>query len=339
VTRLQARAFEPADLEPASRLLAARLGRALESAPEAGSRVPDTAECRAALEALASARNVRGVIATRGAGPIGFALAQRSLHAPDSAQAYFSPAFSVSIPLQGHACAAGEDALEVHRELYAWLSGELVPEGFLDYGIGVLANEREAHDALVTLGFGRSFTLALRGVDPLEAPARAGIEVRQATEKELPEVFALLEVQRAFHARPPMFLPNLRILREAQESQARWLLGQPRCPTFIAYRDGRALGMQLFAPASTFVSWPLRDAATAYLFQGVVRENERGGGVGSALLQHALAWMRRESVRRCGLHYLSANPSGAPFWTRHGFRPAEHFLHRAIDTRMAWSSR
>jgi GNAT superfamily N-acetyltransferase len=152
-------------------------------------------------------------------------------------------------------------------------------------------------------------------------------------------VFALLAEQRAFHARAPMFLPDLRILRDAQEAQARWLITQPRCPTFLACRDGRALGMQLFAPAASYVSWPTRDASTAYLFQGVVRETERGGGVGAALLQHSLAWMRRENLQRCGLHYLSANPLGAVFWTRHGFLPAEHFMHRAVDARIAWSAR
>ncbi len=339
MTRVQARDFEPADLEPASRLLAARFARAHESSPGPVFSGADAAACRAALEALSSGKHVRGVVAARAAGPIGFVFAQRSLFAPDSVQAYFSPAFSVASPLSGHAIAADEDPIEIYRALYARLAGDLVTDGFLEHGVGVLASERASHDAWVTLGFGRSFTLALRGVDPLEAPTRADLEIRQATEKELPDVFALLAEQRAFHARAPMFLPNLRILREAQEGQARWLIAQPRCPTFLAYRDRRALGMQLFAPAGLFVSWPLRDEATVYLFQGVVSEHERGGGVGAALLQHAFAWMRREDVRRCGLHYLSANPSGSVFWTRHGFRPAEHFLHRTVDARIAWSAR
>jgi len=76
-----------------------------------------------------------------------------------------------------------------------------------------------------------------------------------------------------------------------------------------------------------------------YLFQGVVSERARGGGVGAALLQHALAWMRRDGVTRCALHFLAANPSGQPFWTGHGFRPVEHFLTRTVDGRMAWSGR
>jgi len=336
---VQVRDLQPADLDVASELLAARFERARKQVADSGFAAPDTDACRAALQAQLSGKHVRGVLATRGSEPVGFLLAQRSTSAPDSVQAYFSPAFSVAIPLAGHAVAANEDPLDLYRALYAKLAGELVADGFLEHGIGVLESERSAHDAWVTLGFGRSFTLALRGVEPLPAPTRTDLEIREATEKDLPDVFALLAEQRAFHARSPMFLPDLRILRDAQEGQARWLLRQPRCPTFLARRGGRAIGMQLFAPAASYVSWPTRDDSTAYLFQGVVSEVERGGGVGAALLQHALAWMRRENLRRCGLHYLSANPSGAVFWTRHGFRPAEHFLHRTVDARIAWSAR
>jgi len=338
VTRVQVRDFAPADLEAAARLLVARFERAQEQASELAPAARDAAACRRSLESLAAVPHVRGALATWAGEPIGFLLGQRSLPAPDAAQAYFNPAFSVGTPLHGHAVAAAEDPLAVYRALWTHLARGWVADGFLDHGVGFLAGERAEHDAFVALGFGRHFTLALRAVDPLAEPTRADLEIRTATEKELPDVFALLAEQRAFHASAPMFLPNLRILHEAQEGVARQLIGQPRCPTFVAYLGGRALGMQLFAPAS-FISWPLRDDATVYLFQGVVSERERGGGVGAALLQHSLAWMRREGVRRCGLHYLSANPSGAPFWSHHGFRAAEHFLHRTVDARMAWSAR
>lgn len=337
MTQPQVRDFLPGDLDAAARLLAARFARALEPLAGPETAVRDTAGCRRALESLASARYTRGVVATRGVERIGFLFAERVLTPPDSAQSYFNPAFSAASPLHGHAVAADEDPASVYSTLYAALAGDFVADGFLEHGVGVLASERELHDAWVELGFGRSASLAFRGVEPLAEATRTDLEIRQATEKELPEIFALLAEQRAFHARPPMFLPNLRILREPQEGLARALLGQPRCPTFVAYRGGRALGLQLFAPLS-FISWPLRDDSTVYLFQGVVSERERGAGVGPALLQNSLAWMRRENIRRCGLHYLSANPSGAPFWTSHGFRPAEHFLHRTIDARMAWSA-
>ncbi len=338
MSRIDVRDLAPADLESASRLLSTRLSHAHALSENPGFAARDTAECRKSLEKLASGKYARGAIATAAGEPVGFLFAERNLTAPDSPQAYFSPAFSVASPLQGHAVAPDRNPGAIYRALYAHLAGDLVRDGFLDFGVGVLASEHEAHDAWVNLGFGRHFTLALRGVEPLAEPSRGDVEIREATEKELPDVFALLAEQRAFHARAPMFLPDLRILHGPQEEMARSMFGQPRCPIFIAWRDREALGMQLFAPRA-FVSWPVRDEGTVYLFHGVVRERERGSGVGASLLEHSLAWMRREGVTRCGLHYLSANPSGSVFWTRHGFRPAEHYLHRAVDARMAWSAR
>lgn len=338
MSRIEVGELAGADLASAARLLSDRFARAGARAAGSDLAAADTDSCRKTLERLAAEKHARGAIARAAGAPVGFLFAQQNLTAPDSALAYFSPAFSVGSPLSGHAVAEGQDPGVVYRALFAFLAADLVRDGFLDFGVGVLAAEREVADAWSALGFGRQFTLALRGVEPLPAPARADLEIREAQEQDLPDVFELLAEQRQFHARAPMFLPDLRILREPQEAMTRALLGQPRCPVFVAWRDGRALGMQLFAPRS-FVSWPLRDDATVYLFQGVVRESERGAGVGAALLEHSLAWMRREGVRRCGLHFLSANPSGSVFWPRHGFRPAEHTLHRTVDARMAWSAR
>jgi GNAT superfamily N-acetyltransferase len=338
VTRVQVRDFAPADLDPAARLLSDRFARIRVQHGDLNASARDTMACRAALEGLLAAKLTSAAVATWAGEPIGFAIASRSVAAIDAAQSYFNPAGSVGIPLHGHAVSADEDPLVVYRALYGWLASRWVVDGFLQHGIGVLVEERDAHEAWVTLGFGRHFSAALRGVEPLAEPTRADLEIRTAGEKELPEVFALLAEQRAFHASSPMFLPDLRVLHDAQEAMARGLITHPRCPTFVAYLEGRALGMQHFAPVG-FLSWPLRDDTTVYLFQGVVRASERGGGVGAALLQHAFAWMRREGVTRCGLHYLAANPSGPPFWTHHGFRAAEHFLHRSVDARIAWSLR
>jgi len=338
VTRLQVRAFERADVPAAAELLAARFAAAQKAEPALVPAASDTSACRASLDALVGTRLAEGAVASFAGRPLGYWIGVRNLPAPDAAPAYFNPPYSVGTPLHGHAIDAGEDALEVYRALYAFLAERWVAEGFLAHGSGVLDVERDAHDALVKLGFGRHFTCALRGVEPLAEPTRADLEIVAAGERELPDVLALLAEQRAFHARAPMFLPDLRVLREAQDDLARWVLGQPRCPTFVAYRDGQALGMTLFAPRG-FVSKALADDATVYLFQGVVRERERGGGVGAALLQHALGWMRADGVTRCALHFLSANPSGPAFWTGHGFRPVEHFLSRTIDARMAWSGR
>ncbi len=338
MTPLQVRPFERSDVAAAAELLAARFAAAQKDEAALAPGAADTESCRAALAALLESRLAQGALASSAGRPVGYWIGVRNLPAPDAAPAYFSPPYSVGTPLHGHALAAGENALEVYRALYAFLAERWVAEGFLVHSFGALDVERDVHDAAVSLGFGRHFTAALRGVEPLAEPTRSDLDIVRATEGELPDVLGLLAEQRAFHARAPMFLPDLRVLHEAQEGLARWALAQPRCPTFVAYRDGRPLGMTLFAPSS-FVSAALRDDATVYLFQGVVSERERGGGVGAALLQHAFSWMRADGVTRCALHFLTANPSGPAFWTGHGFRPVEHFLSRTIDPRMAWSGR
>ena len=96
--------------------------------------------------------------------------------------------------------------------------------------------------------------------------------------------------------------------------------------------------MQLFAPRS-FVSWPLRDDATVYLFQGVVRERERGAGVGAALLA-ALARLdapRRRAPLRVTLPVRE--PVGSVVLDPSRIPAAEHTLQRTVDARMAWSAR
>lgn len=338
MTHAVVREFEPADLTAASELVAARFARLRTSEPRLADAASDPRRCRAALEELLRRPHVGGAVATWAGEPIGFVLAQANVTALDAPQSYFSPPHSVSTPLGAHACAGSEDPAEVYAALYAALAEQWVVDGFLDHGIGALACEREVHDAFASLGFGRHFALALRGLEPLSEPTRVDLDIREAGEKELDDVFALTAELRAFHARAPMFQANPRMLSHGQEALVRWLQQQPRCPSFLAYRAGRPVGLFLFAP-STFVSTPYRRDDVAYLLQAVVLPSERGGGAGAALLQHALAWLRRDGFTGCGLHYLTGNPSGPPFWTRHGFRAAEYHLRRIVDPRIAWSAR
>jgi GNAT superfamily N-acetyltransferase len=338
MTRAVVREFDEADLDAASELVAARFARLRAVEPRLAESASDPRRCRLALDELWQRPHVAGAVATWAGEPIGFVLAQANVTALDAPQSYFSPPHSVSTPLGAHACAGSEDPAEVYAALYAELAQRWVVDGFLDHGVGALSCEREVHDAFASLGFGRHFALALRGLEPLAEPTRVDLEIREAGEKELDDIFALSAELRAFHARAPMFQANPRMLGHGQEAMVRWLSRQPRCPAFLAYRMGRAVGMFLFAPSS-FVSTPFRSDDVSYLLQAVVLPAERGGGAGAALLQHALTWLRREGFAGCGLHYLTGNPSGPPFWTRSGFRAAEYHLRRIVDPRIAWSAR
>lgn len=61
--------------------------------------------------------------------------------------------------------------------------------------------------------------------------------------------------------------------------------------------------------------------SSGWLKDVVVREGERGRGIGAALIRHGFAEFARRGVRRVGLKVDAANPTGAPrLYERLGFR-------------------
>lgn len=52
-----------------------------------------------------------------------------------------------------------------------------------------------------------------------------------------------------------------------------------------------------------------------------VRPDERGGGIGAALVRHVHGELDARGIDLTLLHYAQVNPLSAPFWHRMGYRP------------------
>jgi GNAT superfamily N-acetyltransferase len=117
------------------------------------------------------------------------------------------------------------------------------------------------------------------------------------------------------------------IVRPATEAllraSARTALGQQPAWTWLAEIGGRPVGL-------TVVEWPedaawiagmTRPGATAYLATMFVRPEERGGGIGAALVRHVHGELDKRGIEVTLLHYAQVNPLSAPFWHRMGYRP------------------
>ncbi len=78
---------------------------------------------------------------------------------------------------------------------------------------------------------------------------------------------------------------------------------------------------------------------TIYLFQGIVTQDARAGGIGTAILSKGIEWAREQGYAHVALHFASANLPGANFWQSSGFRPIEHGMRRRLDDRIAWANR
>lgn len=328
--------FEPRLLDPAAELLADRHRRDRAREPRLPATYEDAGASRQALAHSLERPGARGVVALRDGRPVGFLLATALLLPQTHAMSQYFPVRGAGAWYADHAVADGEDAYVTYRAMYAALAAPLVRAGYFTHLMETPARDAEAQEALVSLGFGRDLCAALREVDR-PADAGADVEIHVASMEDLDVVMGLVHELSLHHALSPIFLPAIPEALPAMRVFQENLLAEPANAHFVAYRDGRALGMQTFMPHGLF-NPAFNPEATVYLFQGIVSRDARFAGVGKALLAHSMAWAREQGYRYCGLHYATANLEGAAFWTSQGFEPVAYRYSRRIDDRAVWAN-
>jgi GNAT superfamily N-acetyltransferase len=252
--------------------------------------------------------------------------------------ANFFPPRGVSSAYNAHAARAGM-VYDAYRAMYAVLADYYVEKGFFDHSVNLPASDEEAREAWVSLGFGRTMACAIRGVDPAARAAASGIELQQAGGEDASVIFTLNDELAIHHARSPIFNPLMRESDEASHEFQKNLLADPDTNAhWVAYEDGRAVGMNTFM-GPLFLSPMTLPDRTVYLFQGMVTQDAQRGGVGTAILSRAVAWAREKGYEHIALHFASANLQGAKFWQSSGFKPVEHGMRRHVDERIAWANR
>ncbi|GMV86487.1 MAG: hypothetical protein AMXMBFR80_23420 [Dehalococcoidia bacterium] len=336
VAHLTVRPAHSADLDAAAELLAARHRRDRARVPHLDVRLEEPASARELIAPLFENPRARGAIAESGGGPVGFLFGEQMVFAPTEMASLFVPPHSISMPIEGHAVADGSDPVAVYRALYGALAGEWAAGGFFVHRCAVPAGDPDMQEAWVSLGFGRHLTAATRATAAVERSGGGGIDVQRASPEDIEVVMELAEHLNSWHRESPMFWP---LLRTPEPAAREFNLAQLRggdLPYFVAFRDGVPIAMQTFLRPG-FTPPIVTPGGNVYLFEGVVSAAARGGGLGSALLGHSMAWARNAGYETCTLHFAAPNPSGGPFWLGHGFVPVEHTMERRIDERIAWA--
>jgi GNAT superfamily N-acetyltransferase len=338
VSSLTIRPFEPTDIPAAALLVAERHKRDRKRLRMLSKALEDPAWWEGLFRRAreTTGRQKDRAVAVRDGKLVGFLIGERMLFGPSEFPSSFIPPQSILIETPCHAVAKGEDATEVFRALYTFLSDLWVHDGFFVHRIDLPAGDQEVQDAWVTLGFGRWNSAAVRGTGPVNYVRKPGVEIRRARAEDIDVVMRLVDTLNRHHAQAPMFWPMLRATDEATREFNLASIRDPQNPYFIAYDNGRAVALQSFLrPGST----PLIVEAekTVYLYDAVVEMDVRSSGIGSLLLDHAMAWARERGIERCALHFAGGNPSGAPFWLGHGFVPVQYTMERRIDERIAWA--
>jgi GNAT superfamily N-acetyltransferase len=333
---IDVRPFEAAtDIDMAAELLAERHRRDREREPLLPVAYEIPPACKPLIEETLKSPDWFGVVARSGGAPAGFAIMTPLAVNPTSMIAAFFPPRSAQLGYAGHAAPGAE--YDVYREMYAVLAGHFVGRGYFDHLAYIAPSDAATNEAWTSLGFGRVMTAGIRGVEPPEGPTAPGVEMHQASAEDIEVIFGLSWELMVHHARAPIFWPLLRESDEATHAFTRDLIAEAeKNAHWVAYDHGRPVGMNTFMPPF-WIAPMIAPEGAVYLYQGVVSEDARRGGVGRTILAKGVEWAREQGYRHVALHFASPNVAGAKFWLGNGFKPVEYRMARHVDERIAWA--
>lgn len=157
---------------------------------------------------------------------------------------------------------------------------------------------------------------------PDQAPGSGGFLIRPAGPGDEAAVAALaVEVIRYDQHFGSV---RLRPQTERQEREAaEQTLARQEPWTWLAERDAQAIGLLIAEPADRagWIAPVTSQGPVAYLATMCVRPDERGAGVGAALVTTLHRELDRTGVAVTLLHHGQLNPLSSPFWNRMGYRP------------------
>ncbi len=113
---------------------------------------------------------------------------------------------------------------------------------------------------------------------------------------------------------PGMGLNNL---DDSREGIQRYLTRNPTT-CFVAANGGEIVGVILCG----------HDGRRGLIHHTAVKVSERGQGIGTALVEAALAALQREKINKVFLVVFSKNEAGNTFWEKIGFTKREDLVYR-----------
>jgi ribosomal protein S18 acetylase RimI-like enzyme len=329
--------LEERDLDDAARLATIRHARVRQRYAFLPDDFENLAEMRGQLKALLSEPQTAGVIARDSGRIVGFAIGKADAAIAGSLMARFMEERTGAIGLGSHGVADGVDAFAVYSALYAELARDWVANGFFAHSCHLYETDREAHEALVNLGFGRKMVTAFARVEQPSPQLSAGLDIRQVGVEEMAAVMQLDHELTAYHTEPPILMACDPLTDAETMAFQESLIAEEDNAHFVAWLDGKPAGLMTFQNPPLFLGPQFRGERVVYLYQGVVASEARAGGVGEALMRRGMEWMADQGFEYCGLHYHAANRTGGPFWRRHGFAAVEYAMVRIVDSRIGWA--
>jgi GNAT superfamily N-acetyltransferase len=157
---------------------------------------------------------------------------------------------------------------------------------------------------------------------PAEPRGAYGVTIRLAGPADEERVLdlELRLIRYDMHFGGPVWRPETaRLVRD----EIRVSLARRATWTWLAERAGHAVGLLVAQPPQEagWIAGMTGPSPAAYLQTMFVDQQERGTGIGSALVRQLHAQLDAAGVAVTLLHHSQVNPLSTPFWYRMGYRP------------------
>lgn len=237
-------------------------------------------------------------------------------------------------------CALAPDhSMETLRELYAVLGDIWVKWGIFTHFALMPAGDQTLLNAWHSLSFGIEQTHGLLNMSMLphkEPVLETGIELRRATPADAPILRELADILWLHLTKAPtwgMSLPEKE--EERREGYANLAL-EENISVWLAFAEGRAVGLQTFSPEPTDTEDLLTAEHCLSLGVAATREEYRGRGISKALFYRGMQEGMAQGYRIAETDWRTTNLLANRAWLGAGFQPAAYRLTRRIDNRIAW---
>lgn len=224
--------------------------------------------------------------------------------------------------------AVSYDDVDVLAELYAHAGATWLDAGAREHYVWSV-DDAASNEAWMEMGFARMHrrgTMALHGAR--RRPPPPGYELRRGRPDDLDVALALDGALDEAQSRGPSFLLNAH--RSTSREAMRESLSDPDVHHFVVEHHGRGVAQCL-----TF-ALPTRRGSfdrTVHLSAVSVAPGHRDHGVGTALVDFALAAAVDRGFEYAETNWRVTNHRAQRHWLRYGFTPTYTRLHRAIGER------
>jgi GNAT superfamily N-acetyltransferase len=217
---------------------------------------------------------------------------------------------------------------ELYQRMYQYLAQEWINQHCHLHLIGHFAHDSWLQETLYHLGFGALIAERLRDCSGIGEQQQRMIRAEQDLSK-----FVDLHLEHIlYYPKSPIF-----ILRSTDRSEALADLETHAARGdvfFVYYEQSQPCAYLIIGKSTTGrEGFLLQQTNTAQIKSAYTRQNLRGKGVGTALLQHAIQWSRQQGYERIFVEHETANLAGGAFWSRY-FAPYLYFSMRYVDNRL-----